>query len=185
MSEEYGSGADDETHERDQETIGVALAFERVLELAGSSEGTERTDPPQGQTRLQESEQSMPGGLSIGRRTTPATRIKRMAKHPGYPRGVLPRKGYRRGSYHRGGIEAFQVNNEERRGLNIAPPETMTIPCVAMADTRSTFYPVDVQATPALPNGVIAGQYPTTQPQVRRCPTVATGAAGIGMEDTE
>ena len=91
----------------------------------------------------------MPGGLSIGKRTTPATRIKRMTKRPGYPRGVLPRKGYRRGSYHRGGIEGFQINNEERRGLNIAPPETMTIPCVAMADTRSTFYLVDVHATTA------------------------------------
>ena len=59
----------------------------------------------------------------------------------------------------------------------------MTIPCVTVADTRPTFYLVQVAT--ALSHAVFAGQYPTTQTPVWRRPTVATGAAGTGMGDTE
>ena len=85
-----------------------------------------------------------------------------------------------------GAIAAFQMNNDRRIDCNLDPLDTMTIPCITMANTRPTFYLVPVTA--ALSKAVILGQGPTTQTVVFRCPTLGRppqAGADIGMEDLE
>ena len=69
-------------------------------------------------------------------------------------------------------IAAFEFNNERRIEDGLDPLDAMTIPCIAMAGTRPTFYLVMV--TTELSNAVITGQYPATPTVVLRCMTVAT-----------
>jgi len=84
-----------------------------------------------------------------------------------------------------GAIAAFQFNNEKRREHNLEPLDTMTIPCVSMAETRPTFYLVPV--TTALSDAVISGTFPSTPTEAHYCPTVTTHTKymSVGAEDRE
>ncbi|KAJ7784337.1 hypothetical protein B0H16DRAFT_1876804 [Mycena metata] len=81
-------------------------------------------------------------------------------------------------------VSAFQYNNQQRIETGLQPLESMVIPCIAMADTRPTFYLVPV--TLALSTAVETGQYPPTETVVSVCFTDIQGAsATVGMEDLE
>ena len=80
-----------------------------------------------------------------------------------------------------GAIAVFQMNNDIRRDRDLDPLDTMTIPCITMANTRPTFYLVPVTA--ALSKTVILGQGPTTQTVVFRCPALGGPTGGRRHRD--
>ncbi|KAF8312577.1 uncharacterized protein EI90DRAFT_2951192 [Cantharellus anzutake] len=80
-------------------------------------------------------------------------------------------------------IAMFQYNNKKRVNTGLAPLDAMTVPCIAMARTRPTFYLVPV--TKALRDAVVSGEYPETPTTVLKCNTVLGPNRPIskGMED--
>jgi len=78
------------------------------------------------------------------------------------------------------------ISRSQRCGEhNLEPLDTMTIPCVLMAEARPTFYLVP--ATTALNDAVISGTFPTTPTEVQYYPTIATHTKhmSVGAEDRE
>jgi hypothetical protein len=75
-----------------------------------------------------------------------------------------------------GAVAAFQFNNNNRKSLNLAPLEVMTIPCITLSGTSPTFYLVPVSRS--LSNAVATGQYPPTQTDVLKCVTSLDDNAG-------
>jgi hypothetical protein len=67
-------------------------------------------------------------------------------------------------------IAAFQVNNMQRVNWGLPELQSMTIPCITVAETRPTFYLVPVSMD--LSNAVEMGQYPLVETEVLKCVTV-------------